>query len=324
MARYLEHPCNVVCLYHAVVDLEAGEVMGEVFGEGDAESSGSGDQLQLFYNHLKKIKGLSDRTVYHYLSYHKHFWQKDLTQRTITLFISSKNNNSVVRGYMKAWLEFLGRHKEFDLPIAKTGTVKRRLVRDISRSEMEKIILCAYDDNRRDGLICDFIYWGALRRSEVCTIKINAVKWEQFFEDPDQHCEFSVIGKGNKERTVLVHPRSIKEILKIFIDRGTIRPTMEVWDILETLNAIDLPLFSKISERSIYGKAKKYAIKSIQRPIRTHEIRHARATHLEEDGASIRDIQKYLGHSHVGTTEIYLHSKESESLKRIKGISNDL
>ena len=124
MARYLKHPCHAVCLHYAVEDLEKGEVMG--------------DQLQEFYNHLKKIKGLSDRTIYHYLSYHKHFMHKDLTQLTITRFITSKNNNSVVRGYMKSWLEFLKREKEFDLPIAKTGTVKRRLVRDISRSEMER------------------------------------------------------------------------------------------------------------------------------------------------------------------------------------------
>ena len=131
-----------------------------------------------------------------------------------------------------------------------------------------------------------------------------------------------MIGKRDKERVVMVHPRAIKEILKIFMDRGTIRSTMEVSTILETLNAIDLPLFSRISERSIYGKARKYALRSIGRPIKTHEIRHARATHLEDDGASVRDIQKYLGHSNLATTEIYLHSKESESLKRIKGISN--
>lgn len=116
----------------------------------------------------------------------------------------------------------------------------------------------------------------------------------------------------------MVHPRAIKEILKIFMEQGTIRATMDVLDVLETLNALDLPLFNKISERTIYGNAKKYALRSIKRPIRTHEIRHARATHLEDDGASVRDIQKYLGHSHIGTTEIYLHSRESESLGRIK------
>jgi len=53
----------------------------------------------------------------------------------------------------------------------------------------------------------------------------------------------------------------------------------------------------------------------------THQLRHARATHLEESGVSIRDIQNYLGHANIGTTEIYLHSDQSHSLQRIRELT---
>jgi site-specific recombinase XerD len=44
-----------------------------------------------------------------------------------------------------------------------------------------------------------------------------------------------------------------------------------------------------------------------KRGVSTHTLRHCFATHLLEAGVNLRQIQKYMGHSSLQTTTIYLH-----------------
>jgi integrase/recombinase XerD len=44
-----------------------------------------------------------------------------------------------------------------------------------------------------------------------------------------------------------------------------------------------------------------------KRRVSIHTLRHSYATHLLEAGVNIRAIQRYLGHSQLETTMVYLH-----------------
>lgn len=279
---------------------------------------------QEYYEYLKKTKGLSDVTILNYIStYYRHFVKLHLDQKNIDRFIQIKNNNPMARGFMKSYLEFLKLDKEFDLPNVKSGRTKKRIVRDVSDVEIKKIRKVCYANNVREGVLFDLLYYGALRRAEIRTIKTNSFHWNEWFNDPDKMCKFKVTGKGKKDRNVLVHPHAVRMILNAYLDKGLINTHMTQEDIAIKLSSIDDPLI-KMKEWNIWRIIKERSQKTIGRDIRPHELRHVRATELKNNGASIRDIQFYLGHSNLQTTEIYLHDKESASLDRISNISKDL
>lgn len=56
----------------------------------------------------------------------------------------------------------------------------------------------------------------------------------------------------------------------------------------------------------------------LQRDVRPHQLRHSIATHMHERGADIREVQAFLWHENIQTTQIYT----KVSTKRLRDIIN--
>lgn len=144
-----------------------------------------------------------------------------------------------------------------------------------------------------------------LRLSELIGININNIK-----EDT-----LTVIGKGNKERTIYLNDLCMEAISNYLDVR--IEPINE-----EDKNALFVSGKRKrISKKAVQELLSKYfkAANLTGKKYTAHKLRHTAATLLyKHGGVDIRVLQQILGHESVSTTQIYTHVDEEQLRDAVK------
>jgi site-specific recombinase XerD len=176
----------------------------------------------------------------------------------------------------------------------------RRLPACLDREEVTRLLQAPDQSSLgiRDRALMEVLYATGMRVSELCSLRVK--DW-----DPAQ-MEMRVIGKGSKERVVLLNQSAAQWLTSYLANH---------WSRLAggRIPQADHPLFvsrqaTKLSARSVHRIVLKYARKAgINKPITPHTLRHTFATHLLEGGADLRVVQDLLGHTTISTTQIYTH-----------------
>jgi len=161
----------------------------------------------------------------------------------------------------------------------------------LTREEVFSIIKSC--NNIKHKAMIMVIYSSGLRVSEAAALKIQDI-------DSKNMRLFVDYGKGSKDRYILLSETCLsflREYWKMYRPKHP-----EGWLFPGAYNV------SHITYRAIenaFNKAVKRA--QITKNVSVHTLRHAFATHLLEDGATLLQIKELLGHSSIQSTTIYLH-----------------
>ncbi len=277
-------------------------------------------EMQSYKRFLALEKGVSENTVSAYMFdidrfstyvFHqgiekyahieiKHIHSFLMMLEELGLALSSRTRTlSSLRGFFS----YLFSSKIIDTDItekAELPKTRRSLPDTLSIEEMLAILEqpdIATKAGIRDRAMLEMLYACGLRVSELCGLKQRDMLLEQEV--------IRVFGKGSKERIVPIGSSALEwvgryqlEVRPHFMKQG--KSTNDILFLNQRGTGI-----SRMSVWNIVSKATADA--GIEKHVHPHTFRHSFATHLLEGGADLRALQEMLGHSDIGTTQIYTH-----------------
>jgi site-specific recombinase XerD len=282
--------------------------------------------IQNYISYLKNVRNMSERTILSYeqdilefnsflkqneidfdqmenntaLQYIKSLKDRKLSKSTISRKISSQ------RGFIKYCRKHNYLNKDIFANISQRKG-ERKLPSVLSVEEVVQLLSQEiYDfDTLRNQVLYSLLYDTGLRISEALNLSVRDI-------DLNKN-SFIILGKGSKDRVVFYTDRTkslintyIKEKNELQISKKIVEK--ELRDKLFVTN-LGKPL-SISSVESIFDKQRVKL--GWQKSFTPHVLRHSYATHLLNNGASIRMVQQLLGHSSLSTTQIYTHVSQKK------------
>ncbi|QIN27993.1 tyrosine recombinase XerC [Brevibacterium luteolum] len=150
----------------------------------------------------------------------------------------------------------------------------------------------------RDAALLELLYATGARVSEIAALDTTSI-------DTDRRL-VTVMGKGGKERRV---PFGLpaQRALRAWLQRG--RLVLENDRTARDATALFLGARGgRIDVRQIRSVVHAATAGLPDSPeLSPHGLRHSAATHMIENGADLREVQEFLGHSSLSSTQIYTH-----------------
>ena len=185
-----------------------------------------------------------------------------------------------------------------------TPKLNKRLPRYLTLEDSQKLLNASFnnenDKNKeRDFAIITLFLNCGMRLSELVGINISDIKFDDM--------KLTVIGKGNKERTIYLN-KSCIDAINAYLK---VRPTNPKKDSKNSDKALFLSSYrQRISKRTVENVVDRELLNAGLDTTKysTHKLRHTAATLMYKYGqVDIRALQELLGHESISTTEIYTH-----------------
>ena len=157
-----------------------------------------------------------------------------------------------------------------------------------TKTEEELILILNGEENIKKRLAYAIMFYQAMRIGEVINLKTEHI-------NPKQLMIHIKEAKGKKDRDI--------PIALFFAKTGEQR-TAGLHGLKISLKQLPINFSIRTIERSL----KRVSLKVLDKNIHPHTLRHSGATYyLNKKGWDIRQLQRFLGHSKITTTEIYTH-----------------
>ena len=270
--------------------------------------------IEVFLSYLESVKQYSPNTIKSYerdlaslslfLSNEFKGWQlvKEHDMRT---FINSERRRGLSPRSIQRLLSSCRTFFEY---LLNEGQIKISPAQNISSPKLAQLLPKAMDADLvqrlldfkpkgmteiRDKALAELLYSSGLRLSEICRLNLSDLDLKE------RTC--IVTGKGNKTRIVPVGRKAIQAIRDWLIHRSDLIITKKT-----NTEAVFLNIKGKrISPRSIQLRLEKLCELRGIPGINPHMLRHSFASHVLESSGDLRAVQEMLGHSDIGTTQIY-------------------
>jgi integrase/recombinase XerC len=262
-----------------------------------------------------KIRG-KEKGFFQFLFSHNIVSLEDVNRQTLRDYMYSLMQLGVARtsiankiSAIRSFYRYLQREeviKENPLEKVTSPKLERRLPIVLSTDEIIHLLEAPSSltpTGQRDKAILELLYASGLRVSEIVSLNLTQVDISER--------EIRVVGKGNKERIVLMGEPAEKALVA-YLNNGRMQMLAG-----KTSTAVFINRYGKrLIERRIQKILDRYAkLANITRKVHPHILRHTFATHMLDGGADLRVVQELLGHASLSTTQIYTHVSKSQAKK---------
>ena len=174
------------------------------------------------------------------------------------------------------------------------------LPRFLNEDELELVLSAPNlqtDEGIRDRSMFELLYATGLRVSELIRLKLGDVDLDRGL--------LECMGKGSKQRHVPVGRSALRWLTEYLKVRRRLAAGQVSGK--DTEHLFVGAGGRSLTRQAVWARLRDYALQVGLEGVTPHGLRHSFATHLLQRGADSRSVQAMLGHSDIGTTQIYTH-----------------